>query len=248
MKIFEALNYYMVVFILNFFSNNYLIANSQNDLIDKEKNIISHIQNSIMLAYQGQSKLNSSILNIEGMSSSKVRHLLNNICSAKDSCYLEIGCFKGSTFISALYGNDQSIIDAVGIDNWSEFGGPFQVFTKNCIKFLPNSKYRFFSHESFSLDISSLFPKPVNIYFYDGDHSEEAQELALTYYNKALDNFFILIVDDWNWEKVKIGTFKAFKKLNYEIVYSEELPASFNGDIENWWNGIFIALIRKNNP
>ena len=67
--------------------------------------LIEHVKQSIQNAELGISQLNSKILNLEGMSSDKVRHFLNNICSLEHGNYLEIGVWKGSTFISALYKN-----------------------------------------------------------------------------------------------------------------------------------------------
>ncbi len=73
------------------------------------------VQTSIELAYQGSSSLTQQILNIDGMSSPKVRHFLNNLCSLPGTSYLEIG-WKGSTWISALYGNKATIQQA---DDWN---------------------------------------------------------------------------------------------------------------------------------
>src|SRR3990170_4857741 len=66
-----------------------------------------------------KSKIDQSILDIEGQSSPKVRHLLNNLCSFKNCKYLEIGSLLGSTFCSACYKNN--LTRAVSIDNFSEF-------------------------------------------------------------------------------------------------------------------------------
>lgn len=234
---------------LLFFSGN---LNGQNLLqtglavTEKEQFFLNHIEQSIINADLGISKLNPSILSLEGFSSKKGRHLLNNLCSLPGAFYLEIGCWKGSTFISALYGNQNSIIDAVGLDNWSEAGGPKKEFLHNCKRYLPTSPYRFYSVDCFAINKSDYFTQPVNIYFYDGEHSSLAHELALTYYDEVMDDLFILVIDDWNWENVKNGTLSGLAQLNYTILYSRELPARFTGDSENWWNGMLIALIRKN--
>lgn len=211
-------------------------------LHSEESPSIDHIKQSIYNACLHHSKLDPEILQIEGMSSSKVRHLLNNICSLPGARYLEIGTWAGSTFISALYGNDLSY--AIAIDNWSEFGGPLNEFKQNCDRYLKTSQFDFYSQDCFQIS-KDLFKDKINIYFYDGHHSEEAQEQALTYFDDILDDLFILIVDDWNHPPAKSGTIKGLDKLNYRILYSEELPASHNGDLQNWWNGIFIGLVKK---
>ena len=91
----------------------------------------------------------------------------------------------------------------------------------------------------------STFKKPVNVYFYDGGHTATTQEKAFTYFNPILDDLFIAVVDDWNWDCVVEGTFMAFDKLRYEVLFDIALPANGNGDLENWWNGLYVAVIRK---
>lgn len=233
---------YLFLF-LGFFNFGSLFCDSLS--LIKEQKLIHHVQESVTKAETASSQLIPEILALDGMSSDKVRHFLNNLCSLKGGRYLEIGCWKGSTWISALYGNENSLENAVAIDNWSEFGGPEQVFLDNCYKFLKNTNYQYYSNDCFKLDIKNIFQKPINIYFYDGNHSAYSQELALTYYDTALDDLFILVVDDWNWEKVKAGTFKAIAKLKYQVLYSCEMPAAYNGDKLNWWNGLYIAVIKK---
>lgn len=214
----------------------------------QEEKLVVHVKQSIKNAEQGLSKLSPEILSIEGMSSNKVRHLLNNLCALANTHYLEVGCWKGSTWISALYGNNHSITNAVAIDNWSEFGGPEKDFLNNCSYFLNGITYQYYSVDSFKLDVRKAIPDPVNVYFYDGNHSELAQEMALTYYDSVFADEFILIVDDWNWQNVRQGTHNAIIKLNYQIIASFVLPALFTGDKENWWNGIYVAVIRKSSP
>ncbi len=207
--------------------------------------MVAHVKESVENAYNGLSKLPNSVLAIEGMSSPKVRHLLNNLCSFPGTNYLEIGVWKGSTFISALFGNEANISSAIAMDNWSEFKGPRKNFLANCARFLPNSSYLFYSEDCFQVNLEPIFHQPVNIYLYDGAHTALAQELAFTYYDSILDDTFIAIVDDWNHLPAQEGTRAAFKKLNYHILYEIILPARYNGDREIWWNGFYVAVIQK---
>lgn len=87
--------------------------------------------------------------------------------------------------------------------------------------------------------------EPVNIYFYDGSHTKLSQEMAFTYYNDILDQVFVAIVDDWNRPVVQAGTKKAFEKLNYRILFEIAMPGLKNNDAKNWWNGLYIAVIKK---
>ena len=207
--------------------------------------LIEHVKRSIKNAEVGKSNLTKEVLHLSGLSSSKVRHLLNNLCTLPNSYYLEIGVYQGSTFISALYNNTNTLIDAIAIDNWSEFGFQKDVFLNNCIHYLDKNSFRFYESDSFSVNLNDIFNQPVTIYFYDGNHSVEAQRKAFTYFDAIFADIFIAVVDDWNWEQVKVPTKKAFVELGYTVLFERELPARYVGDLENWWNGIYIAVIQK---
>lgn len=206
---------------------------------------IEHIRECFKRVEKNYSKLTTELLSLEGMSSSKVRHFLNNLCSMPDTYYLEIGVFKGSTFIAALYQNQQSVKEATAIDNWSEFGNNKDIFLYQTKKHLNQINFRFIEQDSFTLNIEKNFSKKINIYFYDGYHSAEAQKKAFTYYNNIFDDTFITVIDDWNSEDVRKGTFDAFDELHYSILFEAELPAQYNGDLANWWNGIYVAIVSK---
>lgn len=227
-------------------ANMYLYSESTGQLNNREKALITHVKKSIKLASQHSSSLTQDILQLEGMSITKNRCLLNNLLKLPKASYLEIGCWKGSTFISALYGNEDSVINAVAIDDWSEFGGPYMEFAANCSHYL-QAGYQFYSKDCFKIDPKSIIKTPVNIYFYDGAHTVEAQNKAFTHYDSAFDNVFITVVDDWNHGHARNGTFSAFSQLGYKVLYETYLPANFNGDRELWWHGLYVAVIRKSN-
>jgi hypothetical protein len=205
--------------------------------------LIEHVKQSITNAELGISKLTSEILALDGMSSNKVRHFLNNICSLDNGKYLEIGVWKGSTFISALYNNTLS--NAIAIDNWSEFSGPKNLFLENITYFLPSNSYNFYEANCFNFNLKTITNK-INIYFYDGAHTKEDQRLAFAYYDSILEDTFIAIVDDYNLREAQEGTQLAFKQLGYNILFEQFLPSSRNCDTASWWNGIYVAIISKN--
>lgn len=178
---------------------------------------------------------------IEGFTSNLVKGLLNNLLQYEDASYLEIGVWQGSTFVSALYKNNPKL--AVAIDNFSEFGGSEEIFLKNCSQYL-TCDYKLLNHDALSID-KSIISTPINIYFYDGYHSEESQYRAIEYYYDVLADKFILLIDDWNWEQVKRGTNKVIQNLNLNVEYVVELPARWNGDEDQWWNGVYAAVLKK---
>ena len=232
-------------FLLFFSACNLEAAQSQLTSESKEQVLISHVKMSIENAEKDISQLNEEILSLEGLSSSMVRHFLNNICSLKGANYLEIGCWKGSTLVSAAYKNEENLSAVVGIDNWSQFDGPKDDFLRNVNSYIKAIPLRFYEADCFSIDKSQIFQSPVNIYFYDGNHSFEDQKSAFTFYNSVFDDVFIAIVDDWNWEQVRNGTFAAFQDLGYKILYEQPFFTARNLDTSSWWNGFYIAVIKK---
>jgi hypothetical protein len=204
--------------------------------------LVEHVIQSVKNAEAGQSNLTSDILQLEGMSSNKVRHFLNNICALDGGRYLEIGVWKGSTFVSALYNN--ALLDAIAIDNWSEFTGPKQIFQQTVAQFLSATTYSFYESDCFKFDLQNIENK-INIYFYDGGHSFDQQYNAFMYYNAILADYFIAIVDDYNGQQVQDGTQAAFKALGYNVIFEQFLPSRMNGDTQGWWNGIYVAVISK---
>lgn len=213
------------------------------DDLTRQEQLIQHVSHSIEHAEQEMSKLTQPLLKIEGMSSDKVRHLLNNLCTLQGGAYLEIGCFKGSTLLSAIYRNQATLKDVVAIDNWVEFGGPKAAFMENVSRYA-TQPIRFFETDCFSVNLKSFF-YPINIYFYDGGHRQADQKAALTYFHPIFDDIFIVVIDDWNWSDVREGTRAALRELGYTVLYQRELFNEKFEDRSSWWNGLFVAVIKK---
>lgn len=206
-------------------------------------NIIRQIEAAINNAELGETKLSDKAFSIEGMSGRKNRILLNSILSTKDTKYLEVGVWKGSTFYSALYKNCSSIRYAVGIDNWSEFNGPRQEFINNMNDI--STDFEFYDEDCFLID-KTKFKTKFNIFFYDGNHNLLNQEKALSYFLDSMEDEFIYICDDWDFDHVKAGTISGLKKANLQIKRDWVLGQSgTRADHNNWWCGVYVAYCKK---
>lgn len=73
------------------------------------------VKASLEMADNERSKLSEREREIHGLSSTRLRCLINNLCAAEKCNYLEIGAYKGSTLIAAARGND---VKVVGVDNF----------------------------------------------------------------------------------------------------------------------------------
>lgn len=205
--------------------------------------LVRHVENCIEQAETGEQVLPNRIINIPGYSGKKVQHFLHYLMKWPQGCYLEIGCYYGSTLISALYGNTD-LVDAIAIDNWSEFGGPKKEFRRNCAREIPHAPLRFYESDCFAIDKAKIFKTPVSFYFYDGRHRFIDQKMAFTYFNDIFDDVFVAVVDDWNWLDVREGTLAAFEELGYRIHFSKEFLSKQERK-NHWWNGLLIAVIEK---
>ena len=216
--------------------------------MDNYRNLIKTIiENAFQNAENNISKITPEIINMEGMSGTKTRHFYNNLLNTAGARYLEIGTWKGSSVCSAMCGNKNKVIC---IDNWSEFGGPKSEFLSNFEKFKGDNDASFIESDCFNVDISVL-PK-FNIYMYDGNHTNESHYKALLHYYNCLDDVFIFIVDDWNWQDVRDGTINSIQKLNLKVLYEKEIRLTWDNSHtpqpqakDTWWNGIYVAILEK---
>ena len=198
-------------------------------------------------AVSNVSKLPNFVRDIDGMSGQKYRSFINNLVNLHpDARYLEIGSWGGSTAAAAMYGNS---VDAVCIDNWSQFGGPRDTFFANMESVRsPAMKLRVVESDFRKVDFSSL--GCFNLFLFDGLHEEADQYDGIIVARPALEKSFVLIVDDWNWRSVRIGTFRALIDAQYSVICSIEIRTTsdnshprLSGKKSDWHNGYFISAL-----
>jgi hypothetical protein len=212
--------------------------------------LINHAKSSVDNANNNISKLTSDILSMDGMSGNKTRHLYNNICSLKNANYLEIGTWKGSSFISSFYNND---INPIVIDNWVEFNGPKDEFISNVNRLCPNKDFNFIEKDCFKVtddEIKSIYDS-IDIYLFDGAHDYESHRKAITYYKHLFSKYIIIIIDDFRsdtpaWSNVKKGTYDGIEESGLIIRHSEEIIThqESSGRYE-YWNGFGLFVCEK---
>lgn len=210
--------------------------------------LIEHIQASVNNAFNNVSKLTDDVLALEGMSGNKTRHLYNNICNLPNKTYLEVGAYKGSSFISALYDNN---IQGICIDNWSEFGGKDDFFNNlnTHATHLPQP-ITVIDQDCWTITKDEI-PCPIDILMYDGAHTYEQQKRAITYFEPFLAEYSIILIDDWkcDWAEVRKGTLDGLQESGLQILYKEEIGLVNTNDFhqggDTFWNGCGIFLCHK---
>lgn len=194
-------------------------------------------------------KLPDWIRYMDGMSGKKYRYFINNLVAATpDARYLEIGSHAGSTACSALYGNK---LRATCIDNWSEFGGPKDQFMRNIEQVLTDDiDFQFIEKDFRAVDYGSI--GKYNIYMFDGPHLQQDQYDGIDLVKDALDDLYVLIVDDYNWSIIRNGTEAALDHVGHKVIAQIEV-LTYIGDghpvishqYSDWHDGYLIALVSK---
>lgn len=208
----------------------------------------NHLHQAVAKAILGIGKLPKEVLDLEGMSSWGIRLFLNNLCDATGH-YLEIGSWKGSTFISALYKNH--FMFGTSVDHHQEFKGHMfesshALLKANCERNLTNNEsYTLISADCFAMQLPE---RPVDIYLYDGWHSYDAQYKALEYYYDSLKPFFFFICDDYSIDRVEKGTQDALRDLDIQVISEFKLFGNqlipFSAK-PGFWNGYYAAFCVK---
>jgi hypothetical protein len=207
------------------------------------------VRSSFAAAALGVTDIDPAVLDLEGMSGKRYRMFINNLIRGmSDPRYLEIGTWAGSTLCSAI---NRNAVKATAIDNWSQFGGPKELFEHNLSLYRnQHTDVRFIESDFRQVDYRSL--GMFNVYLFDGPHAEKDQYDGIDLAKPALDNTFVLIIDDWNWEPVRHGTAKALAQLNFSTLYSIEVRTTLDNShpavgmqSSDWHNGYFIGVIQK---
>jgi hypothetical protein len=204
-----------------------------------EKQLISHVKTSLNNALKLKSKLTALLTYDKNLKKEiPFHHLLNNLCEFGKASHLHIGLLEGESFIAALYNNQSFLKDQIGVDWFQEC--PENIFYSNCNKYL-NPTYQIINSNCFNID-KSLVHLPIDIYFYDADHSITGHEKAFTYYNDVFSDVFVSVVDDWKCPWIRKATFVAFEKLDYTILFEGIIPSTAKDG-----NGQYVGVIRKSN-
>ena len=185
---------------------------------------------------------------IEGMSGQIYRKFINNLIRVTpDSRYLEVGSLKGSTACAAMYNNT---LDITCIDNWHwpEHRPDFFKNTESVIT--DNINFTVIEKDFREVDYSTI--GKFNIYMFDGPHGEQDQYDGVIMAQAALDDNYILIVDDWNWLEVQNGTWEALRQLDHGLVSKLEIRTTDDysypavaDHFSDWHNGYLVAVIAK---
>lgn len=213
--------------------------------------MVERVLDAIDKASRNESSFVETNYTISGLSSHKVRHLLNNLCSYSNSIYLELGCYTGSTFYAATYQNQ---IRAFAVDNFDDIDiKPYRddvilPSVKNpAAEFLSkftNPRWGFSSKDVRELTEKDICDKP-NVVFYDAGHEYYQQYENLKSVLKLLQDKFILVLDDANFDGVVNSMNDIIREENLNVLFSRIILTTEVEDEKSWWNGLYILVLEK---
>lgn len=191
-----------------------------------------------------------------GLTSDRVRHFLNNLCSHEDSVYLELGTFMGGTFFAAMMGHGNKcfgVDDFSELDikpmmkhvNWTEVGNPFEVFQDNFERY-ENGNTTFIKASVQDLTEDDFEGYKPNVVFYDAHHDYVEQLNNLNHIVPFLADKFILVVDDANFDGVIESAVQFVKDNNFTIYFERKILSRIIENQSHWWNGLFVMVLEKN--
>ena len=187
--------------------------------------------------------LKNALLKIESMSTYAMGHLINQICKnlSSNQLYLNIGCWKGFSLIAGMIDTSCKVI---GVDNFSQFGGPKNEFLKNFYKYKKENIHQFFN-EDYKVFFENFKKnnKKIDFYFYDGEHSYKNQYENLEIADYFLNEGAIIMIDDINFPEVENGSKDFVNKYSSKYDIIKEVKTFNNHCHPSFWNGVMI--IRK---
>lgn len=179
-----------------------------------------------------------ALRSVTGMSTPAYAHVINSICRSmtEDQLYLNVGCYKGFSLVAGMIGSKCQVI---GIDNFSQFGGPKEECLRNFqAHATDNHAFHDQDYEQYLLSHQGK----IDFYFYDGHHSYDNQYKAMLKANDFLAPGSLVMVDDTNVPDVKAATFKALADLGRSYDTWIDISTAHNKH-PTWWNGMLLLEI-----
>lgn len=183
---------------------------------------------------------------VQGMTTPSTMHLLNFACQCMEGeeVYLEVGTWRGATFIGALLGNDKLgyAVDNEAMTEHNRDERPSRdVWRENVTAFGCGGRAAYVEGSVPNIwKIGNLTEgRPVGVYFFDGDKSdvEKAYE-GLAGVPRFLAKQAIILIDDANTPQIRQASY-VFRHQHPEALLMLDLSTPANC-WPSFWNGIQI--------
>jgi len=183
--------------------------------------------------------LRKELIKIDSMSTYAIGYIINRICKnlSKNQLYLNIGCWKGFSLVAGMINTKCKVI---GIDNFSQFNGPKDIFFKNFKKLKKPNHFFFEQDYEKYFEILDQNKDKIDFYFYDGEHSYDNQFKNLEIADNFLNTGSVVLIDDINFDEVYEGTLDFINKTKSKFKIVKEIKTVNNHCHPSFWNGIMI--------
>ncbi|MEI7449610.1 MAG: class I SAM-dependent methyltransferase [Desulfomonile sp.] len=189
---------------------------------------------------EGESALKNSlrdVCRIPKMSTLAIGAMINRAVSelSQAEMFVNVGVWHGFTFLCGMVNNPTKI--CVGVDNFSEFGAPRDLFLARY------NDYKGPNHYFYEMDYTEYFSTvhggSIGFYIYDGGHDYENQLKGLQIAEPFFSENCIILVDDTNWDAPRRATLDFIS--NSSSTYRILLDAKTNYNCHpTLWNGVLI--------
>ena len=159
-------------------------------------------------------------------------------CLEGDEAYVEVGVFHGASLISAMLGNEGKRF--VGLDSFAFRGATLEKVHENLARFGLEPP-EILVGDAFELVPSgALGDVRIGIWYYDADHSYQAQVEGLRIAEPWLAPGALLIVDDTDWDQVEraMDDYLAEQPRARRIL---TLDGKSRG-APHWWEGMQVLV------
>lgn len=150
------------------------------------------------------------------------------------SCYLNIGIWKGFSFLAGLSANPER--SCIGVDNFAYWGAS-ESWIQDLLKRHGSPLHHCIAAD-FREYLQSQHQQPIGVYFYDGPHDYQSQYEALVLAEPFLVPGAIILIDDTNWPEVRQSGLDFMQNYpGYRCIF--EIQTAHNRH-PTFWNGLMI--------
>jgi predicted O-methyltransferase YrrM len=152
-----------------------------------------------------------------------------------DRVFLNVGVWHGFTLLAGMAGHPDRV--CIGVDNFSEFGGPREAFLAR-FGALRGPRHRFYE-----LDYRDYFARvhlePIGVYFYDGDHAYAHQLQGLRLAEPYFAPGTLVFVDDINAADARRAAldFVEQSRWTWQVLLDRRTAQNAHPTL---WNGLMI--------
>jgi hypothetical protein len=154
---------------------------------------------------------------------------------APGEAFVNVGVWNGFTFLSGVSGNSCKL--CIGVDNFSQFGGPRNTFLARFERFKsPNHRFYDMDYREY---FATVHRESIGFYVYDGEHSYQNQLDGLRIAEPFFGPNCLVLVDDTNDQEPRQATldFICESSSRYKTVHD---VTTRENQHPTWWNGVML--------